>query len=66
MEQPHTDEIIDMIPAMAWSTTSDGMLDFPNQHFLEYVGLPLADIAGENFYRLFHPDDLDRLIGGTS
>ena len=50
-----------MIPAMAWSTTSDGMLDFANQHFLEYVGLPLADIAGENFYRLFHPDDLDRL-----
>ncbi|MDW5317046.1 PAS domain S-box protein [Rhizobium sp. PL01] len=59
--QTHTDEIIDMIPAMAWSTTSDGMLDFANQHFLEYVGLPLADIAGENFYRLFHPDDLDNL-----
>jgi hypothetical protein len=34
-----------MIPAMAWSTTSDGMLDFANQHFLEYVGLPLADIS---------------------
>ncbi|WP_371815327.1 PAS domain S-box protein [Agrobacterium sp. AGB01] len=46
---------------MAWSTTSDGMLDFANQHFLEYVGLPLADIAGENFYRLFHPDDTTRL-----
>lgn len=37
------------------------MLDFANQHFLEYVGLPLADIAGENFYRLFHPDDLEHL-----
>jgi len=62
LEHPiNSAEIIDMIPAMAWSTTSDGMLDFANQHFLEYVGLPLADIAGENFYRLFHPDDLDRL-----
>lgn len=50
-----------MIPAMAWSTTADGMLDFANQHFLEYVGLPLSDIAGENFYRLFHPEDLERL-----
>ena len=50
-----------MIPAMAWSTTSDGMLDFANQHFLEYVGLSLSDIAGENFYRLFHPDDLEHL-----
>ncbi|MCS4243156.1 PAS domain S-box-containing protein [Rhizobium sp. BIGb0125] len=56
-----TDAIIDLIPAMAWSTTYDGMLDFANQHFLEYVGLPLADIAGENFYRLFHPDDTTRL-----
>ena len=62
MEHPiHTDAIIDMIPAMAWSTTSDGMLDFANQHFLEYVGLSLTDIAGENFYRLFHPDDLEHL-----
>lgn len=55
------DAIIDLIPAMAWSTTSDGMLDFANQHFLEYIGMPLADIAGENFYRLFHPDDVDHL-----
>lgn len=53
--------IIDLIPAMAWSTTSDGMLDFANQHFLDYIGLPLADISGENFYRLFHQDDTDRL-----
>jgi len=55
------DAIIDLIPAMAWSTTSDGMLDFASQHFLEYVGLPLAEIAGENFYRLFHPADATRL-----
>ncbi|MCZ7932959.1 Sensor histidine kinase TmoS [compost metagenome] len=55
------DAIIDLIPAMAWSATSDGMLDFASQHFLEYVGLPLAEIAGENFYRLFHPADTTRL-----
>lgn len=53
--------IIDLIPAMAWSTSSDGMLDFANQHFLEYIGLPLAAIAGENFYRSFHQDDVDHL-----
>ncbi len=60
-KQRDFDAIIDLIPAMAWSTTSDGMLDFANQHFLEYIGMPLADIAGENFYRLFHPDDIDHL-----
>ncbi|MGF9564484.1 PAS domain-containing sensor histidine kinase [Neorhizobium sp. JUb45] len=60
-KQQDFDAIIDLIPAMAWSTTSDGMLDFANQHFLEYIGMSLADIAGENFYRLFHPDDVDHL-----
>ncbi|MBP2550704.1 PAS domain S-box-containing protein [Neorhizobium galegae] len=60
-QQRNSDAIIDLIPAMAWSTTSDGMLDFANQHFLDYIGLSLCDIAGENFYRLFHPDDVEYL-----
>lgn len=59
--QTNFDTIIDLIPAMAWSTTSDGMLDFANQHFLDFIGMPLANIAGENFYRLFHPDDVAHL-----
>ena len=61
LENQDFDAIIDFIPAMAWATTSDGMLDFANQHFLEYIGMPLAEIAGENFYRIFHPDDVDHL-----
>jgi PAS domain-containing protein len=55
------DLIIDMIPAMAWSTTADGMLDFANQHFLEFIGAPLEDISGVNFYKIFHPDDMSDL-----
>ncbi|MCO5731510.1 PAS domain S-box protein [Rhizobium sp. SSA_523] len=51
---------------MAWSTTSDGMLDYANHQFLDYIGMPLADIARENFYRLFHPDDVDRLASEWS
>ena len=59
--QTNFDTTIDLIPAMAWSTTSDGMLDFANQHFLDFIGMPLANISGENFYRLFHPDDVAHL-----
>ncbi|MGO6743870.1 PAS domain S-box protein [Rhizobium ruizarguesonis] len=55
------DLIIDMIPAMAWSATSDGMLDFANQHFLEFIGAPFEEISGVNFYKIFHPDDTSRL-----
>ncbi|MBD9455433.1 PAS domain S-box protein [Rhizobium sp. RHZ02] len=59
--EPETDPIIDLIPAMVWSATSDGMLDFANQHFLEFIGAPLEEISGEGFYKLFHPDDTAHL-----
>jgi len=54
--------IINSIPAMAWSATPDGMLDFYNQHFLDFVGLRADEIAGLGFYRIFHPEDADRLL----
>ncbi|MBY5370881.1 PAS domain-containing sensor histidine kinase [Rhizobium leguminosarum] len=58
---PETDPIIDLIPAMVWSATSEGMLDFANQHFLEFIGAPLEEISGVGFYKLFHPDDMSHL-----
>jgi len=56
-----TDPIIDLIPAMVWSATADGMLDFANQHFLDFIGAPLEEISGERFYGIFHPDDISHL-----
>ena len=50
------------IPALAWSTTPDGMLDFANQRFLDLVGLTLAEISGVGFTRIFHPDDMPHLV----
>ncbi|WP_457332502.1 PAS domain-containing sensor histidine kinase [Rhizobacter sp. P5_C2] len=54
--------IINTIPAIAWSATSDGMLDFCNQHFVDFVGLPADEILGLGFYRIFHPDDVAALL----
>ncbi|MBY5561703.1 PAS domain-containing sensor histidine kinase [Rhizobium leguminosarum] len=59
--EPETDPIIDLIPAMVWSATSEGMLDFANQHFLEFIGAPPEEISGVGFYKLFHPDDMSHL-----
>ncbi|WP_431324461.1 PAS domain-containing sensor histidine kinase [Rhizobium sp. YTU87027] len=59
--EPETDPIIDLIPAMVWSATSEGMLDFANHHFLEFIGVPLEEISGVGFYKLFHPDDTAHL-----
>jgi hypothetical protein len=55
--------IINTIPAMAWSSTPDGMVDMLNQHLLDYVGLPAEQVMGMGFHRMFHPDDLPVLLG---
>jgi PAS domain S-box-containing protein len=54
--------IIDTIPAMAWSATADGILDFCNRRFEDFVGLRSDEILGLGFYRIFHPDDLPHLL----
>lgn len=54
--------IINTIPAMAWSANPDGMLDFCNQHLLDFVGLPHEEIMGSGFYRIFHPEDAPRML----
>lgn len=62
--QPRSEQavMLDTIPAMAWSATPDGMLDFCNQHLLEFVGFPAEQIMGSGFYRIFHPDDVPRMF----
>lgn len=52
---------ISTIPAMVWSTKPDGMLDSWNQPFLDFAGVAFEEIEGDGFYRLFHPEDVERL-----
>ncbi|TCS15003.1 PAS domain S-box-containing protein [Caulobacter sp. BK020] len=54
--------IINTIPAMAWSTTPDGLIDFCNQNFVDYVGWTAEEISGQGFWPIFHPDDTARLL----
>lgn len=56
------DLIINTIPAMAWSATPDGMIDFVNQYFLDFIAGGFEGVGGLNFYQLFHPDDLPVLL----
>ncbi len=53
---------INSIPAMAWSTTPDGLIDFCNQNFVDYVGWTAEEISGQGFWPIFHPDDSDYLL----
>ncbi len=53
---------INTIPAMAWSTTPDGLIDFCNQNFVDFVGWTAEEISGQGFWPIFHPDDTAHLL----
>ncbi|UAL12413.1 PAS domain S-box protein [Caulobacter segnis] len=53
---------INTMPAMAWSTTPDGLIDFCNRHFLDYVGYTHEELSGQGFWPIFHPDDTAHLL----
>jgi PAS domain S-box-containing protein len=50
--------IIDTMPALVWSTRADGSMEFVNQHYSDYVGLPLEQLLGWGWKAAVHPDDL--------
>jgi PAS domain S-box-containing protein len=52
--------VIDTTPALIWSTNPKGRIDSVNQHYVDYVGLPLEQMPGEG-WEIIHPDDLERL-----
>jgi PAS domain S-box-containing protein len=54
---------IDTIPGLVWSSLPDGNIDFLNQRWLEYTGLPLALATGSGWQVAVFPDDLPGLLG---
>jgi len=53
-------DVIETIPAMAWSAQPDGSRRFVNKRWLEYTGLTIEDVAGAGWRAAFHPDEIDR------
>ena len=54
--------IIDTIPALAWSTRPDGLAEFFNQNYRDYVGLSQEQLQGTGWTVAVHPQDLSGLI----
>ena len=54
--------VIETIPAMVWSTSADGTLDFINQRWQEFTGLPMENALGWNWEAVVYPDDLARYV----
>jgi PAS domain S-box-containing protein len=54
--------VIDTVPALVWSTTAEGLLDYWNARHLEYTGLTGEELQGWGWTRAIHPDDLGQLV----
>ena len=52
---------LDPIPTIAWSALPDGSLDFCNQPFRDYTGLPLDQLYGTEWKSAVHREDIQPL-----
>jgi hypothetical protein len=54
-------QIIDTIPALAWSARPDGSAEFFSQHYLDFIRLPAEEASGWGWTVAVHPDDVSAL-----
>ncbi len=54
--------VVDTIPSLVARTRPDGSLDFINQRWREYVGLPIEEVKDWAWTDALHPEDRDRFV----
>ena len=52
--------LADAIPQMVWSATVDGQVDYFNERWYEFTGLPEGASEGDRWIDVVHPDDRER------
>ena len=50
------------MPQIVWTARPDGSPDYFNDRFVEYTGLPVAEVTGEGWLSVLHPDDRERTM----
>jgi len=53
-------DVVETIPAMTFTTFSDGSATFVNKRWTEYTGLSVEQTSGAGWQRALHPEDLLR------
>ena len=53
-------QVVDLIPALVWSSLPDGSVDFVNRRWLEFTGLSSEEALGWGFTAAVHPEDFER------
>jgi PAS domain S-box-containing protein len=49
--------LTEAIPQQIWRADATGYIEHCNQHLLDYSGKPMADLMGESFFQILHPED---------
>jgi PAS domain S-box-containing protein len=55
-------QIVDSSPALLHTARPDGYLDFFNQTWLDFTGVPLETLLGWGWTSCIHPEDVDALV----
>lgn len=53
-------QMANALPQIIWSTLPDGYHDYFNQQWYDFTGVPQGSTNGEEWTRLFHPEDVPR------
>jgi two-component system, sensor histidine kinase len=54
--------LADAIPHMVWRTSATGQMEYSNELWRKYTGLPPRDTAGMGWQEAFHPSDIKVLL----
>ena len=58
-QEKHLRDVVETIPAMAFSARPDGSTEFVNRPWLDYTGVPEKANLGSDLLLTVHPDDFD-------
>jgi PAS domain S-box-containing protein len=59
-EETRLRDVVETIPAMTFTTLSNGWCTFVNKRWTEYTGLSVEETLGAGWQRAVHPEDLAR------
>ena len=51
--------LLEAIPQMAWTATSDGRINYYNQQWYRYTGLEPERALGEGYQEVMHPEEIE-------
>jgi PAS domain S-box-containing protein len=61
-ESKRLERIVDSIPSLIHTARPDGYLDYFNQRWLQYVGLPIEELLGWKWTAVIHSEDVGAIV----